>query len=145
MSGILANQASWQYSAVCGSTIVAYTAYTLGVTQWRTKFRKQMIALENQASAKVSRPMRKGVWCSRLGKRLACWPGLRPSWAPAFAHYQKCIRGVSVMKAGSSSERTDSFFLGWLDGVNFFSPGVALLKIPKPKSKLRFLRILFQS
>ncbi|CAM9878675.1 unnamed protein product [Ascophyllum nodosum] len=54
VSGILANQASWQYSAVCGSTIVAYTAYTLGVTQWRTKFRKQMIALENQASAKVS-------------------------------------------------------------------------------------------
>ncbi|CAM9790759.1 unnamed protein product, partial [Hapterophycus canaliculatus] len=29
-------------------------AYTRSVTQWRTKFRKQMIALENEASAKVS-------------------------------------------------------------------------------------------
>lgn len=53
VSGILASQASWKYSAVCGSTIVAYSAFTLGVTQWRTKFRKQMIALENEASAKV--------------------------------------------------------------------------------------------
>lgn len=53
VSGILASQASWKYSAICCSTIFAYSAYTLGVTQWRTKFRKQMIALENEASAKV--------------------------------------------------------------------------------------------
>ncbi len=53
MSGILANQASWKYSAVCCSTIFAYSAYTIGITQWRTKFRKQMIARENEASAKV--------------------------------------------------------------------------------------------
>lgn len=53
MSGILASQASWKYSAVCCSTIAAYAAYTLGITQWRTKFRKEMIALENEASAKV--------------------------------------------------------------------------------------------
>lgn len=53
VAGILANHASWKYSAVCGSTIVAYTVYTLGITQWRTKFRKEMIARENEASAQV--------------------------------------------------------------------------------------------
>lgn len=58
VSGILASQASWKYSAVCCSTIFAYSAYTLGVTQWRTKFRRQMIALENEASAKVCRVLR---------------------------------------------------------------------------------------
>lgn len=55
VSGILASQASWKYSAVCCSTIFAYSAYTIGITQWRTKFRKQMIALENEASAKVGK------------------------------------------------------------------------------------------
>ncbi|CAN0235131.1 unnamed protein product, partial [Ectocarpus sp. 13 AM-2016] len=50
----LASQASWKYSAVCCSTIVTYSAYTFGITQWRTKFRKQMIAQENEASAKVT-------------------------------------------------------------------------------------------
>lgn len=55
VSGILASQASWKYSAVCCSTIVGYSAFTLGITQWRTKFRKQMIALENEASAKVGK------------------------------------------------------------------------------------------
>lgn len=59
VSGILASQASWKYSAVCCSTILAYSAYTIGVTQWRTKFRRQMIALENEASAKV----REVVFC----------------------------------------------------------------------------------
>ncbi|CAN0216583.1 unnamed protein product, partial [Ectocarpus fasciculatus] len=54
VSGILASQASWKYSAVCCSTIVTYSAYTFGITQWRTKFRKQMIAQENEASAKVN-------------------------------------------------------------------------------------------
>ncbi|CAM9655195.1 unnamed protein product [Ectocarpus sp. 6 AP-2014] len=54
VSGILASQASWKYSAVCCSTIVTYSAYTFGITQWRTKFRKQMIAQENEASAKVT-------------------------------------------------------------------------------------------
>ncbi|CAN0446039.1 unnamed protein product, partial [Laminaria digitata] len=54
VSGILASQASWKYSAVCCSTITAYSAYTIGITQWRTKFRKAMISLENEASAKVS-------------------------------------------------------------------------------------------
>ncbi|CAN0380001.1 unnamed protein product, partial [Hapterophycus canaliculatus] len=43
VSGILASQASWKYSAICCSTIFAYSAYTLSVTQWRTEFRKQMI------------------------------------------------------------------------------------------------------
>jgi ATP-binding cassette, subfamily B (MDR/TAP), member 7 len=53
VSGILATQASWHYSAVCFATIGSYSAYTIGVTQWRTKFRKAMIQLENEASAKV--------------------------------------------------------------------------------------------
>ncbi|KAG5183176.1 iron-sulfur clusters transporter atm1, mitochondrial precursor [Tribonema minus] len=54
VSGILLSQASWHYSAVCFGTIGAYAAYTVAVTQWRTKFRKDMIRLENEASAKVT-------------------------------------------------------------------------------------------
>ncbi|CAN0401818.1 unnamed protein product, partial [Discosporangium mesarthrocarpum] len=54
VSGILATQASWKYSAVCFTTITAYAGFTLAVTQWRTTFRKEMIALENEASAKVT-------------------------------------------------------------------------------------------
>ncbi len=52
--GILAHTANWQYSSVCFGTIGAYTAYTIVVTQWRTKFRKAMLSLENEASAQIT-------------------------------------------------------------------------------------------
>mmetsp|Transcript_38354 Transcript_38354/g.82630 ORF Transcript_38354/g.82630 Transcript_38354/m.82630 type:complete len:465 (+) Transcript_38354:45-1439(+) len=35
-------------------TIVTYSAYTIFVTQWRSKIRKDMIALDNRAAGKVS-------------------------------------------------------------------------------------------
>jgi ATP-binding cassette subfamily B (MDR/TAP) protein 7 len=54
VSGILAKTSNWQYSAVCFGTIAAYSAYTIGVTQWRTQFRRAMIRKENEASAQVS-------------------------------------------------------------------------------------------
>ena len=38
------------YAGVTVGTLVAYTTFTVGITQWRTKFRKEMNALENQAS-----------------------------------------------------------------------------------------------
>ena len=34
-------------------TLGAYTAFTVGVTKWRTKFRKRMNALENEGSTRV--------------------------------------------------------------------------------------------
>jgi ATP-binding cassette, subfamily B (MDR/TAP), member 7 len=34
-------------------TVVTYLAFTLGITQWRTKFRRDMNQLENQASGRV--------------------------------------------------------------------------------------------
>ncbi len=52
--GILAYTANWQYSSVCFGTIGAYTAYTIGVTQWRTQFRKTMLTRENEASAQIT-------------------------------------------------------------------------------------------
>ncbi len=52
--GILAHTASWQYSSVCFGTIGAYAVYTIGVTQWRTQFRKAMLTRENEASAQIT-------------------------------------------------------------------------------------------
>ncbi len=52
--GILAYTASWQYSYVCFGTIGAYAVYTIGVTHWRTQFRKAMLARENEASAQIT-------------------------------------------------------------------------------------------
>ncbi len=52
--GILAHTANWQYSSVCFGTIGAYAAYTIGITQWRTQFRKAMLARENEASAQIT-------------------------------------------------------------------------------------------
>jgi ATP-binding cassette, subfamily B (MDR/TAP), member 7 len=38
------------YAGVTLGTLIAYTWFTVAITQWRTKFRKDMITLENQAS-----------------------------------------------------------------------------------------------
>jgi ABC-type transport system involved in Fe-S cluster assembly fused permease/ATPase subunit len=50
VSGILWYQFGWQFAAVTTGTIGAYAAFTIGITSWRTKFRKQMNAAENEAS-----------------------------------------------------------------------------------------------
>ena len=51
--GILTHQIGVQYAMVTTGTIAAYIAWTLGITHWRTKFRIQMNALENEASSKA--------------------------------------------------------------------------------------------
>jgi ATP-binding cassette, subfamily B (MDR/TAP), member 7 len=56
VSGLLAANASWLYSVVCFATIGTYSAYTIGITQWRTQFRKAMLQLENEAAGKVCKP-----------------------------------------------------------------------------------------
>lgn len=53
VSGILAHQFGWQYAGVSLATLSAYTAFTVGITQWRTQFRRNMNRLENEASNKV--------------------------------------------------------------------------------------------
>jgi len=50
VSGILWYQFGWQFAAVTTGTIGAYAVFTIGITSWRTKFRKQMNAAENEAS-----------------------------------------------------------------------------------------------
>ena len=51
--GILTMKCGPEFAAVTLATIIAYTAFTLGVTQWRTKFRKQMNSIDNIAGSKV--------------------------------------------------------------------------------------------
>jgi ABC-type bacteriocin/lantibiotic exporter with double-glycine peptidase domain len=41
------------HASVVLGTIATYTAFTAGITQWRTKFRRDMNRLENQASSRV--------------------------------------------------------------------------------------------
>lgn len=41
------------HAAAVLMTIAAYTGYTIGITQWRTQFRRDMNRLENQASGRV--------------------------------------------------------------------------------------------
>lgn len=50
---ILTYQYGAQFAALTAGTIGVYTAYTFGVTQWRTKFRKEMNAMESEASSKA--------------------------------------------------------------------------------------------
>jgi len=53
VTGIMAYEFGAMHSGVILGTIGAYTAYTVGITQWRTKFRRDMNRLENEASGKV--------------------------------------------------------------------------------------------
>ncbi|KAI8582966.1 hypothetical protein K450DRAFT_225680 [Umbelopsis ramanniana AG] len=48
--GILAYNFGTSYAAVTFSTIAAYTAFTVITTSWRTKFRKQANAADNEAA-----------------------------------------------------------------------------------------------
>jgi ABC-type transport system involved in Fe-S cluster assembly fused permease/ATPase subunit len=49
--GVLASTCGPQFSSVAIATLVAYIVYTVGVTQWRIKFKQQMNKASNTASA----------------------------------------------------------------------------------------------
>jgi ABC-type transport system involved in Fe-S cluster assembly fused permease/ATPase subunit len=51
--GLLTVTCGVEYALITFSTIAAYTAFTLFVTQWRTKIRKDMNQVDNEASSKV--------------------------------------------------------------------------------------------
>jgi ATP-binding cassette, subfamily B (MDR/TAP), member 7 len=51
--GLLGYNFGAAHAGVVFGTIVAYTGYTVGITQWRTKFRRDMNRLENEASGRV--------------------------------------------------------------------------------------------
>ncbi|XP_042218563.1 iron-sulfur clusters transporter ABCB7, mitochondrial-like [Homarus americanus] len=53
VSGILAYKCGWQFATVTVASIVTYAAFTLGITQWRTRFRVQMNKAENEAGNKA--------------------------------------------------------------------------------------------
>ena len=48
--GILTWQYGIQFAAITGVTMAAYTAFTITTTSWRTKFRKQANAADNQGA-----------------------------------------------------------------------------------------------
>ncbi|KAJ1930379.1 Iron-sulfur clusters transporter atm1, mitochondrial, partial [Linderina pennispora] len=50
VSGILAYKFGPQYAVVTVATMATYIAFTLAITQWRTKFRRQMNVADNQAA-----------------------------------------------------------------------------------------------
>ena len=51
--GLLGYHFGVAHAGVVFGTIITYTGYTVGVTQWRTKFRRDMNRLENEASGRV--------------------------------------------------------------------------------------------
>lgn len=53
VTGLMAHNFGTMHSGVVLGTIGAYTIFTVGITQWRTKFRRDMNRLENEASGKV--------------------------------------------------------------------------------------------
>ena len=53
VTGLVYYQFGSSHAGVVMATIAAYTGYTMGITQWRTKFRRDMNRLENQASGRV--------------------------------------------------------------------------------------------
>ena len=53
VSGLMAHNFGWAHSAVVLGTVSTYTVFTVAVTQWRTKFRREMNRLENEASGRV--------------------------------------------------------------------------------------------
>lgn len=53
VTGLMAYSFGMQHSAIVLGTVVSYIGFTLGVTQWRAQFRRDMNKLENQASGRV--------------------------------------------------------------------------------------------
>ena len=54
VTGLMAYWFGGVYSGVVAAMIMCYTRYTVGITQWRTKFFGDLNRLENEASGKVS-------------------------------------------------------------------------------------------
>ncbi|KAJ1849300.1 Iron-sulfur clusters transporter atm1, mitochondrial [Coemansia sp. RSA 2708] len=50
VAGILANKFGPQYAVVTVATMAVYIAFTLAVTQWRTRFRRDMNVADNRAA-----------------------------------------------------------------------------------------------
>ncbi|KAJ2669815.1 Iron-sulfur clusters transporter atm1, mitochondrial, partial [Coemansia sp. RSA 1285] len=50
VAGILANKFGAEYAVVTVATMAVYIVFTLAVTQWRTKFRRDMNKADNQAA-----------------------------------------------------------------------------------------------
>ncbi|KAJ5630950.1 uncharacterized protein N7484_011050 [Penicillium longicatenatum] len=48
--GILTYQYGWKFAAITTTTMVAYTAFTITTTAWRTKFRRQANAADNRGA-----------------------------------------------------------------------------------------------
>ena len=53
VSGLMIYQFGPMHAAVVVSTLVAYTGYTVGITSWRTQFRRNMNHMETEASGKA--------------------------------------------------------------------------------------------
>lgn len=53
VSGILAHRYGSSFALLTIGTMTAYTAFTFGITSWRTKFRKQMNEADNAAASKA--------------------------------------------------------------------------------------------
>jgi ATP-binding cassette subfamily B (MDR/TAP) protein 7 len=53
VASLMAYQFGWMHSSVVLATLASYTAFTVGITQWRTQFRRDMNKLENEASGKA--------------------------------------------------------------------------------------------
>ena len=53
VTGLMAYNFGSAHASVVLATIGAYTAVTVGITQWRTQFRRDMNRLENEASGRV--------------------------------------------------------------------------------------------
>lgn len=53
VTGLMAYNFGAAHSGVVLGTVATYLGFTIGVSQWRTKFRREMNRLENQASGRV--------------------------------------------------------------------------------------------
>ena len=53
VTGLLAYNCGPAHAGVVLATIGAYTGFTIGITKWRTQFRRDMNRLDNQASGRV--------------------------------------------------------------------------------------------
>ena len=53
VTSLVAYQFGSAHAGVVLATIAVYTGFTVGITQWRTQFRRDMNKLENQASSRV--------------------------------------------------------------------------------------------
>jgi len=53
VAGVLAWNYDWTFVTITLVTLVAYIAYTISVTEWRTAFRKEMNELDSKANSKA--------------------------------------------------------------------------------------------